>query len=109
MPVPESPDGFETTLGKVRRDNRFNDYFLVYMLVAGQFLIFSREWRRMMPLSADPECIRRPRARYYKRIAERNGGTLPRRIFSRGISMTEIEGEIEWLTESVHRAPDSQT
>jgi hypothetical protein len=63
----------------------------------------------MMPLSADPEWIRRPRARYYKIIAEQNGGTLPHGIFSRGISMTEIEGEIEWLAESVHSAPDSQT
>jgi hypothetical protein len=108
-PVPEPVEGFETTLGDTRREARFHDYLLVFMLVTGRLLIFSREWRWMMPLSADPEWVRRPRARYYKTIAEQNGGTLPHGIFRRGISMTEIEGEIEWLAEVVHPAPDSQT
>jgi hypothetical protein len=108
MPVPDGIDGFHTTLGDVRREVRFNNYLLVFMLVGGRLVIFSREWRWMMPLSADPEWIRRPRARYYRRIAEQNGGTLPHGIF-RGISITEIEGEIEWLAESAHPAPDNQT
>jgi hypothetical protein len=108
-PAPEGLDGFETTLGNVRREARFDGCLLVFMLVAGRLVIFLREWRWMMPLSADPEWIRRPRARYYKTIAEQNGGTLPHGIFRRGISMTEIEGEIEWLAEVVHPAPASQT
>ena len=107
--APPSPDGVETTLGNARRLDRLNDYFLFFMLVAGRLAIFLREWRWMMPLSADPEWIRRPRARYYTRIAEQNGGTLPNGIFSRGTSMTEIESEIKWLAESVRPVPDSQT
>jgi hypothetical protein len=109
VPAPEGLDGFETTLGNARREARFNDCALVFMLVGARFVIFIREWRWMMPLSADPEWIRRPRARFYKKIAEQNGGTLPRGIFSHGMSITEIEGEIEWLAEGVHPAPDSQT
>jgi hypothetical protein len=108
-PVPDGLDGFQITLGDARRENRLYDYLFVFILVAGRSVIFSREWRWMMPLSVDPEWIRRPRARFYKKIAEQNGGTLPHGIFRRGISMKEIEGEIKWLSESVHPAADSQT
>jgi hypothetical protein len=78
VPVPLGLNGFETTLGSVRQATRFDTGVLVYMLVCGRFVIFFREWRWMMPLSADPEWIRRRRARFYIRVAEDNGGTFPR-------------------------------
>jgi hypothetical protein len=52
-PVPKNLEGFETTLGNVRREAHFDDCFLVFILVTGRFVIFIREWHWMMP-SASP-------------------------------------------------------
>jgi hypothetical protein len=53
----------------------------------------------MTPLSGDLEWIRTRRARVYRTIADRNGGKLPSGIFSRDVSMSEAEAEVQWLAE----------
>jgi hypothetical protein len=53
--TPKEVEGLETTLGTVRKEALFYDSLLVFMLVAGRLATFNREWRWMMPLSADPE------------------------------------------------------
>jgi hypothetical protein len=104
VPVPMSPDGFETTLGSIRRDGRFDDYFLIFMLVGGRLVIFSREWRWMTPLRDDPEWIRTRRARFYRAIVDRSGGKVPSGTFNRDVSTSEVQAEIQWLAakESAH-------
>ena len=105
--APEILPGINTTLGDVRGEARFDECLLVFILALGRLYIFNRERRWMTPLSGDPQWIRKRRVRLYRRIAEQNGGTIPEGIFSRSISVTEIEAELIWDAENSHPAPGS--